>query len=199
MLPSRTVHARGATRFRPWVEVGVLAHLRVDEWEVREDAWLHRAAPVEEGTVCWERAVPFSPELRSCTAGEPPPQQREGDFRLEAREAEQVAVALLAALRPTLSRHATLRIVSRPGESPEAFRRRLLQSVGPAVRAGTWRGEEAAAGLARLAAAVETRQLAGEEFSARRLLVGVVWYPLGVDPRVAKDERMVAGGVATCR
>jgi hypothetical protein len=199
VLPSKTVYGRGATRFQPWVEVGILAHLRLEDWAFQEDAWFHRAAPVEGEVVRVERAVPFSPELRCCTAGEPPPEQRQGDFQLQVGEAERVAVTLLSALRPTLSRHAALGMVSRPGESPEVFRRRVLRAVGPAVREGRVRGEDAAAGLARLAAGVETRQLAGEHLTATRLLVGVVWYPSGGGPRLASDELLVTGRVVSCR
>lgn len=198
LLPPTTVPARGAARFRPWLEVSALVTVAVPAWRVREDGWLHGAAPLTGQGLALDQAVPFSPGRRAGALGEPQPEQRDGEGNVTAGEVETAARAIVAALRPTLFRQADLGVVSHVNESAAAFRRRVLAAATPFVRQ-RGRDEALAASLAQLAGAIDTRQLQADELVVKRLRVGVVWYPAGEAPACASDDLMLAGGPLSWR
>jgi hypothetical protein len=83
--------------------------------------------------------------------------------------------------------NAALRLPSRLDEPVEAFRQRCMSLFGPVpVRPeGSDRnGKE----TARLAAAIESRALSGDELEVLVWRVGVGWYPTGVEPTPASAD-----------
>jgi hypothetical protein len=177
--------------YTPWVEVNALVRVVVADWDVLDTAWAHWAIPLDAGRAEVNRAIGFDPSRRAATPGEPAVGVRARRGNLEEGEAERVCEALAGRWRPRLHLHTELRVVSRLDESVEGFRRRcvalsapVLRRLDPSRRAGE---------IARLAAAIETRELRGSELDVLRWRVGVGWYPSGIEPAGWAEDPMMLG------
>jgi len=193
ILPPRTVSAPvGATsgRYRPWYEVSVLLDAGVPEWGWRDVTWHHWAIPCagegpDPGAV---RA--FDPARRAAMPGAPP---HVAGPALDEGVALRLARAAMSGLEREVHRQPRLGLVSTLAEGREAFRRRCLASLGPALRLGRLHGGEGAARVAALARGIESRTLAEGELSIIALQVRIGWYPEGTEPLAAAAELLVSG------
>jgi hypothetical protein len=197
--PARTVPPRldaGAPRWAPWIEVALLVRASVPAWAWAATEWVHRAAEVAgDGTPAGE-PVPFEPSARAAFPGEPPPDRRAGPPpRLDHEKARALAVAVLAAWRPAVHRHAELALVSRLDEPADEFRRRCLAPLRPLLQGGGPPPADAAARLAALARGIQSMTLGPEHLDALCARVAVAWHPAGGGPRPAAGDAMVAGTV----
>ena len=193
LVPPRTISAPAGTDptdYRPWVETAALVRVSVARWGFSEDTWVHWAVPVLEGRVEQAGTVPFDPGRRAAFSGEPPVEQRRCDAVLDEAVARRLCDALLAQWRPQVHYHPVLRLSSRLDEPSEAFRRRCAALVNRTVR----RREGSAfdtEGAVRLAGAIESRVVTGEELEVLHWRVGVGWYPAGVGPAPAPRDPLM--------
>ena len=191
----RWIHTRGSTddvAFVPWLEVGALMRVRVEEWRHDDRIWIHWAVACPGGTPRLEASRPFDPGRRAGQTGEPSGIQRRGTAP-DHRTAVEAAQRLLADWRPLLHRQGALGLVSRPDERLELFRRRCLGGLGPMIRSGQLRGPGAQAATARLAGEIESRTLGPAELEAESLQVRVAWYAEGDEPALAGVDLLVDG------
>jgi len=197
LQPPRWIHSRsgaGTLAFMPWLEVSALVRVRVAPWRHDDRLWVHWAVPCPEGRPRADAARPFDPGRRAGLSAEPPGARRVAPAPTD-HAAVDTASRLLAAWRPQLHRQADLELVSRLGETGGEFRHRCLRMFGPAVRSGRLPDADARAGLARLAAGVESRTLEPVEIAAESLQVRVAWYAQGDDPAPAGSDLLVDGAV----
>jgi len=193
LVPPRIVSAPAGAApadYRPWVETAALVRVSVARWGFSEDTWVHWAVPVLEGRVEQAGTVPFDPGRRAAFSGEPPVEQRRCDAVLDEAVARRLCDALLAQWRPQVHYHPVLRLSSRLDEPSEAFRRRCAALVNRTVR----RREGSAfdtEGAVRLAGAIESRVVTGEELEVLHWRVGVGWYPAGVGPAPAPRDPLM--------
>jgi hypothetical protein len=173
--------------YRPWIEVAAVVRVSVAGWGLDDTSWVHWAVPVSEGQPEPSSAVTFEPGRRAALPGKPSPELRRGEAALDETAAAGLCEALLARWRPRVHYDAALRLPSRLDEPLEAFRRRCLGLFGPVPgrREGCDRGGEEAE---RLAEAIESRALSGDELEVLLWRVGVGWYPTGVEPAPASAD-----------
>jgi len=197
LVPPRTVSAPVtvvAPDYRPWYEVSARVEARIAEWDWQEASWHHWAVPAKATGAELAGAREFDPGLRAASPGTP---ERAGHPSppLDAALAGELAQALVGRLRPVVFRQATLGLTSGLDENREAFRRRCLAVIAPAVRSGGVSGESGAAAMASLREAIEERRLDKRELQVAALRVGIGWYPRGTEPGRASSELLVNGPV----
>jgi hypothetical protein len=183
----RTISAPTGTTpvgYRPWVEVAAVVRVSLAGWGLDETRWVHWAVPVSEGRVEPLGAVTFDPGRRAAVPGEPSPELRRGEAALDETAAARLCEALLARWRPQEHYNAALRLPSRLDEPLEAFRQRCIGLFG-SVPGRRNRSDRDAKEIERLAAAIESRVLSGDELEVMHWRVGVGWYPTGVQPASA--------------
>jgi hypothetical protein len=183
LVPPRTVSKPTTSTnadYRPWIEVSALARVVVSAWDVKETAWVHWAAPIREGVIDVERVVGFDPGRRAATPCAPGPAVRTEDADVGEEEASRVCKAIADQWRPRLHFHPRLRFASSVDEPSEAFRRRCLALMIPALR--NLEASRRAAETAKLLAEIESRDLNGGEVIVLMWRVGVGWYPAGIEP-----------------
>jgi hypothetical protein len=177
--------------YRPWVEVGALVRVAVAGWNVAETAWVHWAMPLADGRADVDRAFAFDLSRRAATPGEPAVGARAGRGDLDLGQASRVCELLAARWAPRLHFHPELRLASRLDESIESFRRRCLALSAPALR--KLNPAHRAVEVARLGAAIESREVGAGELQVVRWRVGVGWYPSGVEPAAEQADPMMLG------
>jgi len=193
LVPPRIVSAPAGAApadYRPWVEIAALVRVSVARWGFSEDTWVHWAVPVLEGRVEQAGTVPFDPGRCAAFPGEPPVELQRGEAALDEAGASSLGEALLSQWKPEVHYHPVLRLSSRLDEPSEAFQRRCAALVNRTVRRreGSAFDTEAAA---RLAAAIESRVVTGEELEVLHWRVGVGWYPAGVGPAPAPRDPLM--------
>lgn len=190
LVRPRTISALTGTApvgYRPWVEVAAVVRVSVAGWGLDDTSWVHWAVPVSEGQAEPQGAVAFDPGRRAAVPGEPSPELRRSEAALDEAAAARLGEALLARWRPRVHYSAALRLPSRLDEPLEAFRQRCIGLFGsvPGRCEGFDRdGKE----TKRLAAAIESRALSGDELEVLLWRVGVAWYPTGVEPAPASAD-----------
>ncbi len=180
--------------WRPWLEVTVCVRAVLEEWGLREERWLHWAAPLGADGRPEAGFRLFDPGLRAASEGEPPAEWRGGPGAVDRAAAEHALGRLLAGWAPQVHRSAELGLTSAVDEPLAAFRRRCLRTLAGAVRDGALAGDAGASAVARIAGSIETAVLAGERLELTAARAGVGWYPEGLGPGRADEDLMVAGG-----
>lgn len=191
LVRPRTISAPAGTApagYWPWVEVAAVVRVSVAGWGLDDTSWVHWAVPVSEGQPEVSSAVTFDPGRRAALPGEPSPELRRREAALDETVAARLGEGLLARWQPRVHYNAALRLPSRLDEPLGAFRRRCIGLFGPIPgrREGCDRGGKEAE---RLAEAIESRALSGDELEVLLWRVGVVWYPDGVEPAADRAER----------
>jgi len=186
----------GSCRWVAWLEAALLVRVAVPAWAHVEESWVHWAFRLAPDGGADGRARPFDPAARAALPGAPPAALRPGVGESEARA---IVGDEWARWRPALHRHPDLGVVSRLGESADAFRRRCLSPLRPLARRGGADAATVAARLGELAAGVESMRLGAENVEVRAARVAVAWYPEGTEPAPLPDDPMVAGAVRESR
>lgn len=197
IVAPRTVSAPSrafAAGYRPWYEIAALLEVVVEAWEWREASWHHWAVPIVQQKADLGGARSFDPGRRSAITGLPGGEHAPSP-PLDTSLAEMLTVSLLGRISRTVYRQPQLGLVSELGEQEGAFFRRCLSIFGPALRAGDMRGEQGAAAMATVRAAIEVRQLGPGELLTPALRVGVGWYPTGIEPTTAPADLLVKGTI----
>ena len=193
LVPPRVVSAPAGimpTRFRPWVEVAVLVRMTIAAWGSLDETWVHWAVPVVGESPDPDGGVPFDPGRRAAFPGDPAPELRGGEVTIDEGSAAGLCQALHERWEPQVHYHPVLRLSSRLDEPEEEFRQRCASVFSRVARqrGGAVSDREA---RARLAAAFESRILAGDELEVLWWRVGVGWYPAGVEPASAARDPLM--------
>ncbi len=164
-----------------------MVRVSVAGWGLDDTSWVHWAVPVWEGRAELLGAVTFDPGRRAAVPGEPSPELRRSEAALDETAAARLGEALLARWRPWVHYSPALRLPSRLDEPVEAFRQRCIGLFGSVpTRCEGFDGD--GKGTGRLAAAIESRVLSGDELEVVLWRVGVGWYPTGVEPAPASAD-----------
>lgn len=158
-----------------------MVRVSVAGWGLDDTSWVHWAVPVLEGQAELLGAVTFDPGRRAALPGEPSPELRRGEATLDETTAARLGETLLAQWRPRVHYNAALRLPSRLDEPLEAFQQRCIGLFGPVPgrREGSHLGGKE---NKRVAVAIESRALSGNDLEVLLWRVGVGWYPTGVEP-----------------
>jgi hypothetical protein len=173
--------------YRPWVEVTAVVRVSVAGWGLDDTSWVHWAVPVSEGHAALLGAITFDPGRRAAVPGEPSPELRRGEASLDETAAARLGEALLARWRPRVHFNTALRLPSRLDEPLKAFQQRCIGLFGPEPGRRK-ESDRDVKETERLAAAVESRVLSGDELEVLHWRVGVAWYPTGVEPAPASAD-----------